>query len=200
MGSGMGRGWGRGGRWSAHGIPCWFSATGEGASLMPAVASWRMKGSRCSSLIFVFPTTGSFSAKQRKPQVQQGPYPSPHFCLEKCVEKTSYPSSHSWGGLSRWICAWRSPACVLGWSDCIWFLSWYKQSTTNWAAGNNAHLLSHGLGSESRHSWFSQLPGTAQTPSHVVPSTLQPAMETFLQVRHPSLFLNLFLQGDPSPF
>lgn len=44
---------------------------------MPAVASRRVKGSRCSSLIFVFPTTGSFSARQQKPQVQQGPYPSP---------------------------------------------------------------------------------------------------------------------------
>lgn len=80
---------------------------------IPAVASRRGEGSCCSPLIFAFPIPGSFSAKQQKPQVQQGRPPAPLLPGEACGEN-QLPSSHSWGELSRWICAGRSSACVLG--------------------------------------------------------------------------------------
>lgn len=96
---------------STHGISCWFSTTGEGKNRIPAVASLRVKGSCCLALIFIFPITASFSAKWKNPKCSGGHAPA-RLLSREVWRKPSYPSSHSWGGLSRWICAWRSSACA----------------------------------------------------------------------------------------
>lgn len=79
--------------------------------MIPAVGSLRVKGS-CCCWISVSPPWVHCQLSSKTPNAAAA-MPQPHSCLQRFVEETSSPTSHSWGGLSRWICAWRSSVCAL---------------------------------------------------------------------------------------
>ena len=82
-------------------------------NVIPAVGSLRVKGSCCYTLIFVFPVTGRFQLNTKNLQHTGGRTLAPLLSGE-VGEKTIYPTSHSWGGLGRWIFG-----CALGERECV---------------------------------------------------------------------------------